>query len=310
MSKIAFLFAGQGSQAVGMGKDLYENIPAVAKLFDEAEKYRKGTLKQMFEGEDEELKKTKNTQPCLFLADLAAAKALEENGIKADAAAGFSLGEIVGVGYSGALSIASAFELVCERGLFMQKAADEHKGSMIAVMKYDKEKLIKASEEAGVYPVNFNCPGQIVVSGDSEKIDSLKEVLSSDGARIIPLPVGGPFHSPFMKEASEGLAKCLSDNERFPLKKTDIPLYANKNALPYTDDIELMKETLSGQISNPVLWEDTLINMSKDNIDTFIECGPGKTLSGFVKRTLPEAKIFNVSDMDSLNKTLEELKRN
>jgi [acyl-carrier-protein] S-malonyltransferase len=261
----------------------------------------------MFAGTEDELKKTSNTQPCMFLADIAGAIALMGNGIKPDVVAGFSLGETVAMAVSGALSKEEAFKLVCKRGELMQKEAEKIEGSMIAVLRLEREKLEEFCEEAGVYPVNYNCPGQIVVSGEKDKIEILKQKLESEKVRYIELSVGGPFHTPYMQAASKGLAKELTQKKLYNINKTYIPLYANKTAKPYEDSRESMVETFAEQITNSVRWEDTLSNMAEDGVDTFIECGPGKTLSGFVKRTLPTAKVFNVCDRESLEKTVEEL---
>ena len=297
MGKTAFLFAGQGSQYPGMGKELYENIPEVKELFDRAEKLCPGTLSRMFEGTEEELKRTDNTQPCLFLADLAAATALQGKGIVPDALAGFSLGEIPALAVSGILSADDAFRLVVSRGQRMQKAAEARQGSMIAVLRMDAAELRKLCEEEGVYPVNYNCPGQIVVSGDNSAMANVKARLTDLGVRFIELAVGGPFHTPYMAEAAAGLKE---DAAALSMNVPQIPLYANRTGLPYPKEREAILTMLSEQICNSVLFEDTLRNMAADGVDTFIECGPGKTLSGFVKRTVPGAKICQVSDLASL----------
>ena len=307
MGKTAFLFAGQGSQFPGMGKDLYEGIPEVKDLFDKAEEKRPGTLEMMFAGSEEDLKKTANTQPCLFLCDLAAALALKKNNIQADVCAGFSLGEVVGTGFSGILSFDEAFDLVCRRGIFMQEASEKVEGVMFAVMKMEASELEKICEEYGVYPVNYNCPGQIVVSGEASKMERFKEKLTEIKARFVPLAVGGAFHSPYMKEAGEKLAEELADESRYHISAPKIPLYSNRTAEVYKTERQEITELLSTQVSNSVRWGDTLKNMAEAGVDTFIECGPGKALSGFVKRTLSDVRIFNVSDMASLNETLEKI---
>lgn len=305
MGKIGFLFAGQGSQYPGMTKDLFEQIKEIHDFYGVAEAIRPGTLSQLFNGTEEELKKTSNTQPCLFLADLAGAIALKSKGIEPDAVAGFSLGETVAMAVSGAISNENAFKLVCKRGSYMQEEAEKIEGSMIAVLKMDRSRLEELCDEENVYPVNYNCPGQIVVSGKKENIEGLKKRLVENKVRFVELAVGGAFHTPYMSGASEKLKKELKSHNIYNINKTYIPMYSNKTGVTYPKDQEEMIDTFSEQVSNSVRWEEIIRNMHEAGVDTFIECGPGKTLSGFVKRIVPEAKIYNVGSMDSLQETVD-----
>ena len=307
MGKISFLLAGQGSQYPGMGKELYEDIPEVKSFFDTAEALRPGTLKQMFEGNEEELKQTVNTQPCLFLTDMAAAIALEKEGIVPDTVAGFSLGEIAGLAVSGLLSYEDAFKLVTVRGKLMQDASEKVRGKMAAVLRMDTDELEALCKEAGVYPVNYNCPGQIVVSGSEEKMDAFTEELGNRKVRFVNLPVGGAFHTPYMESASVGLAKELKEGG-YEFSDSKRVLYSDLTASAYPADKEGRIENISKQVSGSVRWEEIIKKMAEEGVDTFIECGPGNTLSGFVKRTLKDVRIFNVSDRESLKNTLEGLK--
>lgn len=299
MGKIAFVFSGQGAQYSGMGKSLYETSNTVKKLYDECEEYRTGTKEQSFSGSDEELKITSNTQPCLYLVDLSAALALNEKGIYADGTAGFSLGEIAALAYSGAYSYTDGFRLVTKRGELMSSAALEADTSMMAVLKLDSKTVSDlASEFDGLYAVNYNCPGQVVVSGLKSRMPQFCEKAAQAGGRCVPLAVSAAFHSPFMNKAADGFSEEL---KKYDIKAPEIPVYSNLTAQPYEESVA---DVLGNQMKSPVRWQETIENMIKDGYTDFIEVGAGKTLSGLIKKISKEVRVFSVEDKDSLEKTL------
>ena len=303
MGKIAFLFAGQGAQYPGMGQSLAEASPRAKALFALADSIRPETSRQCFAGDAAQLTQTKNTQPCVFTVDLAAAYALEEAGVHADAAAGFSLGEMAALTFAGAFSEKDGFSLVCRRGELMQEAAERYPSAMAAVLKLADDKVEElCAQFPDVYPVNYNCPGQLVVAGGSENLDRFCELAAQAGGRAKKLAVGGGFHSPFMKEAA---AAYLEELRRVAVGVPAIPVYGNRTAAPYGEERE---EMLAGQMMNPVLWTKTVERMAADGVDTFIEVGPGKTLSGLVKRILPQALVCRVEDAKTLGETLSALR--
>ena len=303
MGKIAFVFAGQGAQYSGMGQSLCEMSPAARAVFDVADKLRPGTSQQCFTAPVEELSITENTQPCLYCVDLAAAKALEEAGVRADVAAGFSLGEIAALSFAGVFTPEQGFDFVCKRGRAMQAAGEANPGAMAAVLKLSNEQVeaLCAGFEK-VWPVNYNCPGQLVCAGEKSQIEAFCQKVEEAGGRAKMLAVSGGFHSPFMESASQALAQELAGME---LALSKVPVYANYTARPY--DIAA-KELLVNQVKNPVRWQETVERLAQLGVDTFIECGPGKTLCGLIRKTVKGATVLNVQDAETLRAAVEAVK--
>ena len=300
MGKIAFVFSGQGDQYVGMGKVLFDKYDSAKSIFNKLDSIRSNTSTQCFEGSEEALKLTKNTQPCLFAVEMAGAKVLTENGIAPSAVAGFSLGEVVALTFAGYTSLEEGFNLVCKRGEIMECVAEKYETSMVAVVKLSAEQVKDlAGKYSEVYPVNFNCPGNISVSGDAEQILKFSEDVLRAGGRAIPLKVKGAFHSPFMANATKEFAKEI---EKINFKKPEVELYSNLSARPYGENI---KELLSKQISNPVLWEEIIKNMINSGIDTFIEIGPGRTLTNMIGKINSDVKVYSISNIEQI---LQEVK--
>lgn len=298
MGKIALIFSGQGAQYTGMGKEICENSKAAKAVFDMADSIRPNTSQQCFNGDISELSITANTQPCVFTVDLAVARAVEELGIKVDCVSGFSLGEIAALAFSGMLSDEDAFKLVCKRGELMDKAAKANPGAMLAVMKLPADEIEKiCSQFEDTYPVNYNSPAQTVVATKEENVDALIEAFSNAKGRAKRLAVSGAFHSPFMAEAAEGLMEYM---EKVEFNEPNIPLYSNYTAKPYEGDY---KALVKAQVGNPVKWQTIVENMVSDGVDTFIEVGVGKTLTGLVKRidgNVKAIKVENVADLEQL----------
>lgn len=304
MSKIAFVFSGQGAQYSGMGKELTEVSPAAKAVFDTCDSIRPGTSAQCFTGTKDELTITSNTQPDMFAVELAAAAALLEAGIVPEALAGFSVGEISALGFSGAVSMEDAFRLVCRRGELMQDASNEVSTGMAAVVKLSPtqvEELAAAAEQ--VYPVNYNSDAQTVCAGLSSSMSAFRASVKAAGGRAIPLKVAGAFHSPFMHSAAVGLVDVLAPMEFGAPKYT---LYSNVTAQPYEEG--RYKELLSKQVENPVRWQTIVENMVAAGVDTFVEVGPGSTLTGLIKRIVPTATAINVENAETLKAAIELLK--
>lgn len=300
MAKIGIIFPGQGAQYPGMGEKLYEAYHEIRELYENAEKIFPGITEISFHGTADDLKKTENTQPALYLAELSAALILKKNGIEASALAGFSLGEIPALSFGGAFDYIEGFRIVCKRGEFMS-ADPGVETAMAAVLKLDGETVEKiCAAHAGLYPVNYNCPGQITVSGTKEALNDAKAEFTEAGGRVIPLAVSGAFHSPFMDKASEEFGAFLSTCD---IKSPVTTVYANRNAAPY----ENVVETMQAQINHPVLWEKTVRAMAESGIDTFIEVGPGQTLSKFVQKTVPGAKTYHAETPEEIEKIVSEV---
>ena len=302
---IAFLFSGQGAQYSGMMKDISDDIKDAREVFDIADKSLQRDISGLcFKGSQEELNLTHNTQPCVIASDLAAYKAIMAAGIKPDAVAGFSLGEYAALVASNVISIKDVFPIVQKRADYMQEAVPAGKGAMAAVMKLSAEEVESICEEIEGYviPANYNCPGQIVVSGEADAVDKLIELTKERKIKAVKLSVSAPFHCKMMSSAADKLGETL---EQFEFGIPTIPIYLNVDAKPESDK-EKIREKLKLQAKSPVCWEETLRNMVAACVDLFVEIGPGKTLSGFVKKTFgDEIRIYNVADMKSLKETIE-----
>ena len=307
MGSVAFLFAGQGAQHPAMGVDLIEASPAAAEVFAIADEVRPGTSEQCRSASKEELSQTENTQPCVFVHDLAVAAALRERGVVPAACAGFSLGEVAALTFAGAFDTREGFELVCERAALMATAAERHPGGMRAVIKLDAAQVEGLAKQAGedCWPVNYNSPQQTVVAGAPDALQTLDVLVKEAGGRAMKVAVSGAFHSPYMAEATCGLAAYIeAGHAPSPLL---IPVMANMTAAPYPADPQAASEVLANQVSHAVRWVDTLHALQDQGIDTFIEVGPGKTLSGLVKRTLSDVRVYSCETAEQVAAIADEL---
>ena len=305
MSKIAFIYPGQGAQKAGMGADFYENSAIAGKMFDKAGEVLQLDMKALCFEENDKLDVTEYTQAALVTTCLAMTRVAEDKGLKPDITAGLSLGEYCAIAAAGGMDDMDAIRLVRKRGILMQNTVPAGEGAMCAVMAMDASAIEKVIETIdGVTIANYNCPGQIVITGRTEAVGIAAEKLKEAGAkRAIMLNVSGPFHSPLLKKAGEELAEELKNTALHTLQ---IPYVTNVTA-EKVDDISATRELLAEQVSSPVRWMQSMENMIADGVDTFVEIGPGRTLAGFMKKIYRDVKVYNISAWEDIEKVVGEL---
>ncbi|KHO62584.1 ACP S-malonyltransferase [Thermoanaerobacter sp. YS13] len=306
--KVAFIYPGQGAQYAGMGKEIYQKYQEAREIFERADEALGFSISELcFEGPEEELMKTENTQPAILTVSVALTKVLQNRGINAEVTAGLSLGEYSSLVLAGALDFEDAVRLVKNRGKYMQEVVPQGVGTMAAILGLENEvveEICRISSQVGIVePANYNCPGQLVISGEVKAVEKAVELAKEKGAkRAVVLAVSAPFHCSMLKKAGELLKKDL---EKIEIKELKVPVISNVTANYVTK--EEVKDLLIKQVSHPVLWEQSVKRMIEDGVDTFVEIGPGKTLTGFVKKIDRTKDAYNFEDEESLLKTLSAL---
>lgn len=298
--KTAWIFPGQGAQKCGMGKDFYEQSKAAREIFDQASELLGLDMAALCFEENDRLDQTEYTQAALVTTCLAMAGALEDCLPAPDVTAGLSLGEYCAIAAAGGMQICDAVTTVRKRGIYMQNAVPDGEGAMSAVLGLSGEQIETAiAGLEGVYIANYNCPGQIVITGYRQGVEKASEVLSQAGAkRVLPLKVSGPFHSPMMKEAGDQLEQVLQKTELTPLR---IPYVTNVTA-EYVRDIQETKKLLREQVASSVRWQQSMERMIADGVTTFVEIGPGKTLAGFLRKISRDVKVINIASWEDREK--------
>ena len=306
MSKIAFIYPGQGAQYIGMGQEFYEQTETGKKTFDKASELLGFSMPDLCFKENDQLNITEYTQAAMVTVSIAMTKVLNELGVFADVTAGLSLGEYAALFAAGVMREEDAITVVRQRGILMQEAVPAGIGAMAAILALENETIEKVTKDIeDVWIANYNCPGQMVISGKKEAVDLACEKLKEAGAkRTLSLNVSGPFHSGMLVQAGEKLGKVL---EGISLNTPSIPYVANVTA-DYVTDASKVRDLLTRQVSSSVRWQQSVEAMIADGTDTFVEIGPGKTLSGFMKKISRDVKVMNIEKLADMEKAVEELK--
>ena len=305
MSKIAFIYPGQGAQKAGMGKDFYENSELAKAVYDKATDLLQIDMKALCFEENDKLDLTEYTQAALVTTCLAMTKVVEEKGLTPDVTAGLSLGEYCAISVAGGMAEEDAIRLVRTRGILMQNTVPAGEGGMAAILGLSAEAVEAGIHDiSGVTVANYNCPGQIVITGEGKAVEQAAEVLKAAGAkRAVMLNVSGPFHSPMLKKAGEELAKEI---EQMTFTELQIPYVTNVTA-EYVSDISQTKTLLEDQVASSVRWQESMEKMIAEGVDTFVEIGPGKTLAGFMKKIDKSVKMYNIASWEDVEKVVGEL---